>query len=100
MTDNTSEDFVSCSILGENFNLRCTSEKKAILELSVRNLQTKISKILRDNPGLSPFQATILTALDTESNLQEFLGSETPFIKQATKKILKIKSEIKKIEND
>lgn len=99
MPENDKDNSVSCSILGENFNLRCSSEKKAILEASVKNLQIKISKMLRDNPSISPFQAAILTALDSESNLLEFLETDTPFINQATKKILKMKSELKKIEN-
>jgi cell division protein ZapA (FtsZ GTPase activity inhibitor) len=99
MPDNDKDNCVSCSILGENFNLRCSPEKKPILEASVKNLQSKISKMLRDNPSISPFQAAILTALDSESNLLEFLESDTPFINQATKKILKMKAELKKTEN-
>ena len=73
--------------------------KSSSLEESVKNLQVKISKMLRDNPSISPFQVAILAALDSESNLLEYLDADTPFINQATKKILKIKSELKKTEN-
>ena len=99
MPDNDKDSSVSFSVLGESFNLRCPSEKKTILEASAKNLQAKISKMLRDNPSLSPFQVAILAALDSESNLLEYLDADTPFINQATKKILKMKSELKKTEN-
>ncbi len=99
MPDNDKNSSVSFSVLGENFNLRCTSEKTTILKAAAKNLQEKISKMLRDNPSISPFQVAILAALDSESNLLEYLDADTPFINQATKKILKIKSELKKTEN-
>ncbi len=99
MTDNSTLDIVTCQILGEKFNLRCSKDKTKLLEDAVKQLQDKVSKMRKDNPGLSPLQASILTAIDAEKNLLEYIEAETPFINQATKKILKIKSEIKKIDN-
>ena len=64
---------VTCTILGENFNLRCEKNQKLKLEQAIATLQEKAKELLRDSPTLSPTQAAILVALDTEHRLAKYL---------------------------
>ena len=54
---------VTCTILGENFNLRCEKNQKLKLEQAIATLQEKAKELLRDSPNLTPTQAAILVAL-------------------------------------
>lgn len=96
----TDDNFVTCSLFGESFNLRCTKENKSSLELAVEQIQSKAALMLRDNPNLTPVQAAILVALESQTSLNDYLNSETPFVNQATKLILKIKDSINRADHD
>lgn len=91
---------VSCSLLGEQINLRCTKEQKASLIKSLDTLKDKASMILRSNPNLNPTQAAILVALDCQNALNNYLENETPFTKEAQKFISKMQTSLKKVQND
>ena len=79
---NTIEN-VSFTILGNSFNLRCRKEQKETLLSSIAVIQQKTSKMLRDNPTLTPQQTAILTALEIQSTLERLLKQNTPFQDQA-----------------
>ena len=87
---------VTCTILGENFNLRCEKNQKLKLEQTIATLQEKAKELLRDSPTLTPTQAAILVALDTEHRLAKYLDNQTPFQKDAKKIIDKIKGQLQK----
>jgi len=93
------DDCVSCSFFGLNFNLRCSSDQKPRLLKAVLNLQEKTAKMLRESPGLSPLQACILVALDSESTLLGYLENDTPFIAKAAREINKMKKILKEHDN-
>ena len=88
---------VTCTILGENFNLRCEKKQKLKLEQAIATLQEKAKELLRDSPTLTPTQAAILVALDTEHRLAKYLDNQTPFQKDAKKLIDKIKGKLQKV---
>ena len=88
---------VTCTILGENFNLRCEKNQKLKLEQAIATLQEKAKELLRDSPTLTPTQAAILVALDTEHRLAKYLDNQTPFQKDANKLIDKIKGKLQKV---
>ncbi|MBQ9273452.1 MAG: cell division protein ZapA [Succinivibrio sp.] len=82
---------VSFSMFGENFSVKVSSkERRESLLQAVTAVQNKTSRLLRDNPTLSPQQTAILTAIDIQNSLQEFLGGSTPFQAQASTLIDKI----------
>ena len=87
---------VTCTILGENFNLRCEKNQKLKLEQAIATLQEKAKELLRLSPNLTPTQAAILVALDTEHRLPKYLDNQTPFQKDAKKIIDKIKGQLQK----
>ena len=87
---------VTCTILGENFNLRCEKNQKLKLEQAIATLQEKAKELLRDSPTLTPTQAAILVALDTEHRLAKYLDNQTPFQKDTKKIIDKIKGQLQK----
>ena len=88
---------VTCTNLGENFNLRCEKNQKLKLEQAIATLQEKAKELLRDSPTLTPTQAAILVALDTEHRLAKYLDNQTPFQKDAKKLIDKIKGKLQKV---
>lgn len=88
---------VTCTILGENFNLRCEKNQKLKLEQAIATLQEKAKELLRDSPTLTPTQVAILVALDTEHRLAKYLDNQTPFQKDAKKLIDKIKGKLQKV---
>ena len=88
---------VTCTILGENFNLRCEKNQKLKLEQAIATLQEKAKELLRDSPTLTPTQSAILVALDTEHRLAKYLDNQTPFQKDAKKLIDKIKGKLQKV---
>ena len=88
---------VTCTILGENFNLRSEKNQKLKLEQAIATLQEKAKELLRDSPTLTPTQAAILVALDTEHRLAKYLDNQTPFQKDAKKLIDKIKGKLQKV---
>ena len=88
---------VTCTILGENFNLRCEKNQKLKLEQAIATLQEKAKELLRDSPTLTLTQAAILVALDTEHRLAKYLDNQTPFQKDAKKLIDKIKGKLQKV---
>ena len=88
---------VTCTILGENFNLRCEKNQKLKLEQAIATLQEKAKELLRLSPNLTPTQAAILVALDTEHRLAKYLDNQTPFQKDAKKLIDKIKGKLQKV---
>ena len=88
---------VTCTILGENFNLRCEKNQKLKLEQAIATLQEKAKELLRDSPNLTPTQAARLVALDTEHRLAKHLDNQTPFQKDAKKLIDKIKGKLQKV---
>ncbi len=100
MSDQNTQDFVQCALFGESFNLRCAKEQKENLQRAIVSLQTKASSMMRDNPNLTPTQAAILIALDSESTLQEYLNNKTPFEKEALKLITRMKVSLQRANND
>ena len=97
MSDQNTQDFVQCALFGESFNLRCAKEQKEKLQRAIASLQTKASNMMRENPNLTPTQAAILVALDTEHRLAKYLDNQTPFQKDAKKLIDKIKGKLQKV---
>ena len=101
MSNNQTDDnFVTCTLFGESFNLRCTKDNKSTLEQAIQQIQSKAASMLRDNPNLTPFQAAILVPLESQTSLIDYLNSETPFVNQATKLILKIKESVNRADHD
>lgn len=90
---------VAFSVFGESFTLRCRKGQKESLLKAIANIQTKASKMLRDNPTLSPQQTAILIAIETESSLQNFINANTPFQTEASNLILKIKATLQNSQN-
>lgn len=84
------------SILGNKFTLRCTKQQENQLKAAIDQVQVISAEILRHTPNLSPQQAAILTAIESQKRLQRFLGSTSPFEREA-KSLMKI---IKKNLND
>ncbi|MBO6259105.1 MAG: cell division protein ZapA [Succinivibrio sp.] len=70
---------ISFSVFGESFTLRCRKDHKENLLAAISSIQSKTSKLLRDNPTLSPQQTAILTAIEIQSALQNYMHSNTPF---------------------
>lgn len=97
---NDSQDFVQCALFGESFNLRCAKAQKDNLQKAVASLQAKASNMMRENPNLTPTQAAILIALDSESTLQSYLNDKTPFENEIQKLILKMKVSLERANND
>ncbi len=102
MTDDKDEalEIVTFSVLGENFNLRCPKNQKENLEKACSSLKEKSLKILKKSPGLTPTQAAVLLALDSESALLNFLMEDTPFTRKASHKLAKITTMLKNTQND
>lgn len=100
MSDQNTQDFVQCALFGESFNLRCAKEQKENLQKAIASLQTKASSMMRENPNLTPTQAAILIALDSESTLQGYLNDKTPFENEALKLITKMKTSLQRANND
>ncbi|MBU3826752.1 MAG: cell division protein ZapA [Candidatus Anaerobiospirillum merdipullorum] len=90
-TPTTYED-ISFTILGNSFTLRCRKEQQADLKQAVLCIQEITSRILRDSPTLSPQQAAILAAIDSQSRLQHYMSGSTPFQDQASKTVQEIKT--------
>lgn len=74
---------VNLTILGNSFSLRVRRAQRANLIEAVEAVKERSSSMLRQNPTLSPQQAAILTAIDSESALRAYLGANTPFQDQA-----------------
>ena len=100
MSEQNTQDFVQCALFGESFNLRCAKAQKDNLKKAVDSLQTKASNIMRENPNLTPTQAAILIALDSESTLQRYLNNKTPFEHEALKLITRMKVSLQRANND
>gem|GEM_PF-709940 len=98
--ENDSLTAVSFSLFGENFTLSCRKDQKEALQKAIDAVIASTSRLLRDNPNLSPQQACILTAINTQSALQEFLGSDTPFQHQARKIISKTRECLLRAQNN
>lgn len=87
---------VGFTILGNAFSVRVRkSEKERFLE-AVKNLQDRASAMLRTNPNLSPMQASIMIALDTEVKMLDYVNANTPFQDQAFALVRKIQRELLK----
>ncbi len=84
------------SLLGDSFTLRCRKEQKEELQQAVLNVQASTARILRDSPNISPQQAAILAAIDSQSRLQRYMGGSTPFQAEATKLVKEIEQVIAK----
>ncbi len=102
MTDdkNNDQEIVSFSVLGENFNLRCPKNQKENLEKACSSLKEKSLNIMKKSPGLTPTQAAVLLALDSESALVKYLMTDTPFTRKASHKLAKITTMLKNTQND
>lgn len=82
---------ISFSVFGESFTLRCRKDQKENLLAAISTIQSKTSKLLRDNPTLSPQQTAILTAIEIQSALQTYMHSNTPFESLAFESVHKTK---------
>ena len=91
---------VTVSLLGESFALRCHKSQAASLQRAVGKTQEITAKILRDNPSLTPQQAAIIAAIESQSQLQRYLDTSTPFQEQALALIHSIKRNLYNIDAD
>ena len=64
--DNDEIKTVTVSLLGESFTLRCHKSQADSLQRAVGKIQEITSKILRDNPSLTPQQAAIIAAIESQ----------------------------------
>ncbi len=87
----TSIQTVTFSIFGESFTLRCRKDQIEQLQNSIRSIQDKTSRMLRDNPTLTPQQAAILIAIETENALQGYMHTNTPFQDEAFEILKKVR---------
>lgn len=93
---NDEPETVGFTILGNAFSVRVRkSEKERFLE-AVKHLQDRASAMLRTNPNLSPMQAAIMIALDTEVKMLDYISANTPFQDRAFSLIHKIQRELLK----
>ena len=89
---------VTVSLLGESFTLRCHKSQADSLQRAVGKIQEITSKILRDNPSLTPQQAAIIAAIESQSQLQRYLDTSTPFQEQALQLIHRIKRNLNSLD--
>ena len=94
MSDNKNFETVDFSLLGHNFKLSCQKGEKEDLLLAVNKVKESTAAILSANPNLSPSQAAILVAVKAQSDLNSFVGSSTPFQKEAEKLTKKIRLQL------
>lgn len=87
---------ITFSVMGNKFTLRCAKKQENDLKKSIEQVQSIGADILRKNPNLSVGQVAILTAIESQNRLQNYLGSSTPFHREA-KSLIRI---IKKNLND
>lgn len=90
---------VTVSLLGESFTLRCHKSQADSLQRAVGKIQEITAKILRDNPSLTPQQASIIAAIESQSQLQRYLDTSTPFQEQAMQLIHRIKRNLNNIDS-
>ncbi|MGN0903108.1 MAG: cell division protein ZapA [Succinivibrio sp.] len=91
---------VSFSILAEQFSLRCKKEDEELLKAAVENVKTTVSSMLRQNPTLSPIQASILALIKTNQDLLEHSSNDSDFAKKVTPKIARLNRILKKVNNE
>ncbi len=96
--DNDEIKTVTVSLLGESFTLRCHKSQADSLQRAVGKIQEITSKILRDNPSLTPQQAAIIAAIESQSQLQRYLDTSTPFQEQALQLIHRIKRNLNSLD--
>lgn len=89
---------VTVSLLGENFTLRCHKSQAESLQRAVGKIQEITAKTLRNNPTLTPQQAAIIAAIESQTQLQQYLESSTPFQEEAQKLIHRIKQNLNNLE--
>lgn len=89
---------VQVSLLGENFSLRCHKAQAESLQRAVAKTQELTSKILKSNPSLTPQQAAIIAAIETQSQLQRHMELSSPFHEKAMQLIHRIKRNLDNIE--
>ncbi len=86
---------VTFTLLGCTFSLKVRNSQKQNLLDAVRAVSENTSQSLRQNPNLGPLQAAILAALDAQSRLSGFVGTNTPFQDQAFSLIRRIDGVLK-----
>ena len=86
---------VTVSLLGESFALRCHKSQAASLQRAVGKTQEITAK-----PSLTPQQAAIIAAIESQSQLQRYLDTSTPFQEQAMALIHRIKRNLNNIDAD
>lgn len=90
---------IEFSILGESFVLSCKAQDEENLKKSINNIKEATAKILRANPNMSPQQAAILTALDSQNQLLTYKQHKSPFILRAQRLIEEIEKNANKVIN-
>ncbi len=86
------------SVLGDSFTLRCRKDQLPELKQAVLSVQEISGRILRDSPNISPQQAAILTAIDSQSRLQRYMGGSTPFQEEAARTVKEIRAILSQAE--
>jgi cell division protein ZapA (FtsZ GTPase activity inhibitor) len=83
------DEVVEMRLLGEHLRVRCEAKSKKEVEEAILKLQNKSAAILRANPSLTPLQVALMIALENER--YEVLSKDvnSPFLKQAQKKMQK-----------
>ncbi len=87
---------VSFSLFGINFTLKVHEDKIDDLLKAIDSLRQKSSRILRENPNLSPTQASVLVALESEGKLLKYLSQATPFERACQDRISRISHILKR----
>lgn len=87
-------EFVTCSVFGESFKLRCSKKDKLKLSRAVTAIESKCAKMLKESPFLRPVQAAILVALNTQSELIEYKDSKKTLPDEAKILVEAIKAEL------
>lgn len=88
---------VKFSILGQTFSVSCKKENQVNFNESIEHVKKFAADLLGSNPNMSPIQAAILTAVDSENRLLTYQTEKSPFIKKAEKLIAEIESNANKI---
>lgn len=74
---------VAFTVMGMSFNLKVRKKEIKALQQAVKDVQERTSALLRSNPGLTPQQASVLVALNLQTDLNECLATNTPFEDEA-----------------
>ncbi len=91
---------VTFSIVGEKISLRCSKDKVEQLKDAAEAVQHTIAKHLRDNPNMTPQVAALITAIDCQTKLLQFLGGSTTFTDKANDIVNRIENHLERVNKN